>query len=150
VLHEQFVDDVRQFLAAGGMPAERLELRISEKTLIARAPMDLQALRQLGVRLVVDEVGRGLGSLDWLARAPIWGLQLDRAWTTALRTDEIALKVCRAGVGVARALGLTPIATGVDNEEQREALLEIGCRHGSGDLYQQRSLPDIMPAIGRR
>lgn len=148
VLHEQFVADVRQFLAAGMLPAQRLELRIAEKALIARAPAHLHALQQLGVRLVVDEVGRGLGSLDWLARAPIWGLQLDRAWTTALRTDEIALKVCRAGVGVARALGLAPIATGVDNEQQRDALLEIGCQHGSGDLYQ-RLIPDITRSAGQ-
>ncbi len=95
------------------------------------------------MRLVVDEVGRGLGSLDWLARTPIWGLQLDRAWTTAIRSEAVALKVCRAGVAVAAALGLTPIATGVDNEEQRAALLALGCRHGTGDLYQTSTLDII-------
>ena len=91
------------------------------------------------MQLVVDEVGRGLGSLDGLARAPIWGLQLDRAWVTALRSDEVALKVCRAGISMATALGLTPIATGVDDQVQRRALLALGCRHGSGDLYRERS-----------
>ena len=142
VLHDDFTNDIEQFLADGVSP-ERLELRVSEKTLISRDPADLVALRDRGVRLVVDEVGRGLGSLDWLARTPIWGLQLDRAWTTAIRSDAVALKVCRAGVAVAAALGLTPIATGVDNEEQRAALLALGCRHGTGDLYQA-SVPDII------
>jgi len=79
----------------------------------ARDALDLRCLAQLGVQLVVDEVGRGMGSLDLLARAPIWGLQLDRAWVTALRSDAIARKVCRAGIGMAAALGVTPIATGV-------------------------------------
>jgi EAL domain-containing protein (putative c-di-GMP-specific phosphodiesterase class I) len=88
------------------------------------------------VQLVVDEVGRGMGSLDLLARAPIWGLQLDRAWVTALRSDAVARKVCRAGIGVAAALGLTPIATGVDDPQQRDALLALGCRLGSGDLFR--------------
>ncbi len=143
VLHDRFIADIERFLAEGGLPSERLELRISEKSLIARDPADFNALRQLGVRLVVDEVGRGMGSLDWLARAPIWGLQLDRAWTTALRNDDVALKVCRAGVAVAIALGLTPIATGVDDEAQRDALLTLGCRHGIGDLYPRVAL-DIM------
>ncbi len=143
VLHEDFVADIEGFLAEGDVPPERLELRVSEKTLISRNPADFVALRQRGVRLVVDEVGRGLGSLDWLARTPIWGLQLDRAWTTAIRSDAVALKVCRAGVAVATALGLTPIATGVDNQEQRAALLALGCRHGTGDLYQA-STPDII------
>jgi predicted signal transduction protein with EAL and GGDEF domain len=143
VLHDNFSRDIERFLVEGAVPAERLELRISEKTLIARDPADFLGLRERGVRLVVDEVGRGLGSLDWLARTPIWGLQLDRAWTTAIRRDPVALKVCRAGVAVATALGMTPIATGVDDEEQRAALLALGCRHGTGDLYQDAA-PDII------
>jgi EAL domain-containing protein (putative c-di-GMP-specific phosphodiesterase class I) len=143
VLHDNFVADIERFLEEGPVPAERLELRISEKALIAREPTDFNSLQWRGVRLVVDEVGRGMGSLDWLARAPIWGLQLDRAWTTALRSDEVAFKVCRAGIGVATALGLTPIATGVDDQAQRDALLALGCRHGTGDLYGD-VLPDII------
>ncbi len=135
VLHENFAADISRFLVEGSVPPERLELRIAEKTFIAQDPKQLVRLEQLGVRLVVDEVGRGMGSLDWLARAPIWGLQLDRAWVTALRNDAVARKVCGAGIAMAGALGLTPIATGVDNREQREALLALGCRYGSGDLY---------------
>jgi EAL domain-containing protein (putative c-di-GMP-specific phosphodiesterase class I) len=84
-----------------------------------------------------------MGSLDGLARAPIWGMQLDRAWVTALRNDDVALRVCRAGIGVAAALGLTPIATGVDDEAQRRALIALGCRYGSGDLYRD-AVPDMM------
>ena len=118
------------------MPAERLELRVSERALIARDAVDLRCLGKLGVQLVVDEVGRGMGSLDLLARAPIWGLQLDRAWVTALRSDPVARKVCHAGIGMATALGVTPIATGIDDPEQREALLGLGCRLGSGDLFR--------------
>jgi EAL domain-containing protein (putative c-di-GMP-specific phosphodiesterase class I) len=137
-----FKEDIEQFLADGAVPANRLELRIAEKAFIARdsAVSDLQGL---GVQWVVDEVGRGLGSLDALARAPIAGLQLDRAWARAVRTDEVALKVCRAGIAVATALGLTSIATGVDNERQRRILLEMGCGFGMGDLYRHE-LPDIM------
>ncbi|MGC2033154.1 MAG: GGDEF domain-containing phosphodiesterase [Steroidobacteraceae bacterium] len=135
VLHEDFAADIARFLAAGAVPPHRLELRIAEKTFVACDPAALIVLRQLGVQLVVDEVGRGLGSLDGMARAPIWGLQLDRAWVTGLRSDEVALKVCRAGISMANALGLTPIAMGVDDRVQREQLLALGCRHGSGDLY---------------
>ncbi len=136
VLHKEFVDDIVAFLATGAIPPERLELRIAEKTFIARPATDFDALVSLGVRLVIDEVGRGMASLDWLARARIWGLQLDRAWVTAFRTDPAALKVCSAGIAVATALGLTPIATGVDDQEVRDALLALGCRQGIGDLYQ--------------
>jgi len=143
ILHEDFVADIERLLAAGVVPAERLELRIAEKTFIARDAGASQQLARLGVQLVVDEVGRGLGSLDALARAPIWGLQLDRAWVTGLRTDAIALKACRAGIVLAGALGLTPIAIGVDDPSQRQALLALGCRYGCGDLYRDAG-PDIM------
>ncbi|HXY76198.1 MAG TPA: GGDEF domain-containing phosphodiesterase [Steroidobacteraceae bacterium] len=136
VLQEEFAKDIEEFLAEGPVPVERLELRIAERALVARDAVNLERLGRLGVQLVVDEVARGMGSLDLLARAPIWGLQLDRAWVTALRNDPIARKVCRAGIGVAQALGLTPIATGVDDAEQREALVAMGCRHGSGDLFR--------------
>jgi len=143
ILHDTFAADMAQCLADGALPASRMELRISEKAFIARDPKFLSDLQRLGVHLVVDEVARGMGSLDALARAPIWGMQLDRAWVTALRNDEVALRVCRAGIGVAAALGLTPIATGVDDEAQRRTLLALGCRYGSGDLYRD-AVPDIM------
>lgn len=135
VLHEDFVKDLQGFLADAAVPPQRLEVRIAEKVFAARDCADLRSLQQLGVQFVVDEVGRGASSLASLARAPIWGLQLDRAWVQALRSDDVARNVCRAGIAMATALGLTPIATGVDNEEQRDALLELGCRYGIGDLY---------------
>jgi EAL domain-containing protein (putative c-di-GMP-specific phosphodiesterase class I) len=144
ILNDDFVGDIRRFLDEGAVPASRLELRISERTFTVLDPSVCKSLDELGVRLVVDEVGRGMASIDRLARAPIWGLQLDRAWVTALRSDEVALKVCRAGISAATALGLTAIATGVDDGEQRSALLALGCMHGSGDLYRDAA-PDIIP-----
>ena len=137
LLQEDFVDDVARILGEGGLPASRLEIRISERTFAVMNLSMYRDLQRLGVRIVIDEIGRGFGSLDRLARAPIWGLQLDRAWVTPLRSDSVALRVCRAGISAAVALGMTPIATGVDDAAQREALLQLGCRHGSGDLYAE-------------
>ena len=61
---------------------------------------------------------------------------------TGLRESEndsrraIALKVCRAMMSLANALEIAPIAAGIDHESQRDALLEMGCRHGSGDFFR--------------
>src|SRR5207302_653708 len=74
VLHEDFAADIGRFLAEGALPPERLELRIAERALVARDPLDLHDLAQLGARVVVDEVARGMGSPGLLARAPLWGL----------------------------------------------------------------------------
>ena len=141
VRHRDFLSDIESLLAHG-VPARRLELRIAEKTFIACKPTLLTALHRFGVQLVVDEVGRGLGSIDSLARAPLFGLQLDRAWVTALQSADaasnaVAAKVCRAAMQVAGALGLEPIATGIDTAAQRDALVAMGCRLGCGDLYLQ-------------
>jgi EAL domain-containing protein (putative c-di-GMP-specific phosphodiesterase class I) len=100
------------------------------------SPASCRSIAELGIRIVVDEVGRGFTSLDRLASAPIWGLQLDRSLVTAVRSDAVALRICRAGISAAAALGLTSIATGVDNPAQHSALLELGCGQGTGDLYE--------------
>jgi EAL domain-containing protein (putative c-di-GMP-specific phosphodiesterase class I)/GGDEF domain-containing protein len=144
VFHEEFAADMQRVVAEGKVPARRLELRIAEKAFVACDPEGFSRFRKSGVRLVVDEVGREMGSLPSLARAPLWGLQLDRAWTAAIRTDEVARSVCRAGLSVANAFGLAPIATGVDSEAQREVLLEMGFRYGTGDLFP--SLPQYITA----
>jgi EAL domain-containing protein (putative c-di-GMP-specific phosphodiesterase class I) len=152
VLHDDFVTDLNAFLAESGLPPERLELRIAEKLLVARDLTDFRPLQRLGVQFVVDEVGRDVSSLSALARAPVWGLQLDRAWVEALGSDAVARKVCRAGISMATALSLTPIATGVDDEAQRNVLLELGCRYGIGDLYggSAPSAAALPPAAGSR
>ena len=135
VFHEDFLADMQRMLAGGELPAERLELRISEKAFVTRDPGDFRLLQQRAVQFVVDEVGRGMSSLSLLARSPVWGLQLDRAWVTAVRTDDVAQKVCRSGIALAASLGLTPIASGIDDQAQSDALVAMGCRLGSGDLY---------------
>ena len=133
--HEEFVEDFTRLLSSGAIPPQRLELRIPERHLGVRAPSDLNPLADAGVQLIVDEVGRGAMSPEWLARAPIRAVQLDRAWVVAARKDTVALKVCRASIAVAKALDLTPMATGVDDLEQRNLLAGLGCMQGSGDLY---------------
>lgn len=138
--HEEFVEDFQRFLTTGVIPPQRLELRISERNLTVRQPADLKPLAAAGVQLIVDEVGRGAMSLEWLARAPLHGMQLDRAWALASRKHKVALRVCRAGVAMAQALDLVPMATGVDDIEQRNSLAKLGCQQGSGDLYPQVAL----------
>ena len=145
-MDRNFVADIERFLSQGAVPANRLELRITERCFVASEMRVIQALSELGVYLIVDEIGRGVASIDLLARAPLSGLQLDRSWVTAARHDSVALKVCRAGISIAAALGLPSIAAGVDDEVQRETLLALGCRQGMGDLYGMiNPVPTRMP-----
>jgi EAL domain-containing protein (putative c-di-GMP-specific phosphodiesterase class I) len=135
VLSGSFFADIEHLLAAGPVTADRLELRIAERSYLSRDVETWRSLAKLGVRLVIDEFGRQVSSLDLLARAPLWGLQLDRSWVTAIDTDPAARKLCRAVVNMAVEFGLKPIAAGVDNEARRSILAELGCVEGFGDLY---------------
>jgi len=135
VLAHNFCAEIKDFLGESAVGPERLELRIAERSFVTQDVGTLRSLADLGVQLTVDELGRKMSSLDLLARAPLWGLQLDRSWATALSYDTAAVKVCRAAVSVAVALGLTPIATGVDDTQQRDLFLSFGCQQGLGDLY---------------
>lgn len=142
VFHESFVADVERVLARNVLPPERFELRMAEKAFVARDTRGLRSLQKRGVQIVVDEAGRGMGSLAALATAPICGLQLDRAWVTALRESgtersAAAHKVCRATMSLANALNLAPIAAGIDDQSTRDALIEMGCRYGSGDFFRR-------------
>ena len=139
LLQEEFLNDIEQFLDAGKIPASHLEIRIPENTFVVLPPALSEGLAAMGLQVVVDEVGRGMSSLEKLARSPVWGMQLDRASVEALRNDEIARRICQAGIASAAALGIAPIAIGVDDEQQREALVALGCRFGSGDLYANQA-----------
>jgi predicted signal transduction protein with EAL and GGDEF domain len=145
LLHDDFLNDIKRFLAARGIPVERFEIRIAESTFIALPSLICDGLQARGVRLVVDEVGRGAGSLDRTARAPLWGMQMDGARIDGLRTSAVAERIRHAGIAMANALGVVPIATGVDDDAQRVTLLALGCRLGSGDLY-----PDPRHATAQR
>lgn len=134
-LDERFLPDVRQAILDAALPAERLEIRLAESAVVSRDPVEFMPLRDLGVRIVADEMGRELVPLPRLAGAPLWGLQIDRAWGSQLPGDQLAQRVCASVVGIARGLGFTPLASGVDTPAHRDALLKMGCAQGTGDLY---------------
>jgi EAL domain-containing protein (putative c-di-GMP-specific phosphodiesterase class I) len=119
-----------------------LELRIPVKACFVRAASDFNSLAKRGVQFVVDDLGRGMDwPLDWLSRAPMHGLQLNRSWVKAMQRDPNTLNLCRAGLAIAKTFALTPIAASVDEPAQRDILLALGCLQGSGDLYRDELIP---------
>jgi EAL domain-containing protein (putative c-di-GMP-specific phosphodiesterase class I)/GGDEF domain-containing protein len=142
VLDENFVSDIQRTLAARAIPPERLELRIPMRTALARDPSEFDLLARCGVNFLVEDVGNTSDlPLDWLARAPVTALQLNPQWVSAVRRDSGALKMCRATVGLAKSLGLTSVAGGIDEPQQRQALLTVGCIQGTGLLYDAEPYP---------
>jgi predicted signal transduction protein with EAL and GGDEF domain len=127
-----------------------LELRIAERALneLSEPRQHLGALAACGVRWVVDEFGSGATSLTQLPQLPLAGLQINRALVVASLREPAALQSCRAIVALARALDLPSVAHGIDDETLRRRLLDLGCRHGLGDLYPTPFDAAPVPAPG--
>jgi predicted signal transduction protein with EAL and GGDEF domain len=84
---DHFIADFDKLLAAGIIPPQRLEVRIPERNITALSPEDLRPLARRGVQLIVEDVGQGPPVLDWLARAPVQGLQFDPSLILAAVND---------------------------------------------------------------
>jgi predicted signal transduction protein with EAL and GGDEF domain len=127
-----------------------LELRIGERALneLSDPRGHLGALAASGVRWVVDEFGSGATSLTQLPQLPLAGLQISRALVVASLREPAALQSCRAIVALAKALDLPSVAHGIDDDTLRRRLLELGCRHGLGDLFPTPFDDARVPAPG--
>lgn len=134
----QFVDNVAGTLAVSGLPPHLLELELTETILVQEADEALQrleALARLGVKLSIDDFGTGYSSLSYLKRFPIGKLKIDRSFVAGLPGDGSDAGIVRAIVQMARALGKTVTAEGVETEPQRRFLQEAGCDEFQGFLY---------------
>jgi len=134
----QFVERVAQVLAEHQLPAQLLELELTESILVRDADealQRLQALARIGVRLSIDDFGTGYSSLAYLKRFPIDKLKIDRSFVSGLPGDDSDGAIVVAVLQMAGALGLKVIAEGVETEGQRQFLLDNGCHEFQGYLY---------------
>ncbi len=143
---------VAQALADAGLDPSRLELEVTESTVMgdaARALATLTELRGIGVSLALDDFGTGHSSLAYLKRFPFQVLKVDRAFVRDLPAGGEDLAIVRATIALARALGLDVVAEGVEGEAQAECLERNGCDALQG-FYFSRPLPaDALRAFVR-
>jgi EAL domain-containing protein (putative c-di-GMP-specific phosphodiesterase class I) len=125
-------------LAASGLAPSRLELEITETVLIrddAAALATLHQLRALGVRIALDDFGTGYSSLSYLQRFPFDKIKIDRCFVSEIAAHEGSSSIVQAVVNIARARHMTTTAEGVETEQQRDLLRELGCTEMQGFLF---------------
>ncbi|MFY1704440.1 EAL domain-containing protein [Micromonospora sp. WMMA1923] len=138
-----FPDQVRELLAEYGVPPHRLTFEIRESGVLDgtdRPIPTLRRLRDLGVRLSVDDFGTGATSLAYLRRLPVHEVKVDRSFVQGMATDPGDLAIVNAVVTLSQQFGLTVVAEGVESELTLELLQDIGCEIGQGFLFS-RPLP---------
>lgn len=126
----QFLQRVRDTLAATGAPAHQLELEITESLLMQALPdlnERLGELTALGLSLSLDDFGTGYSSLGYLKRLPLKHLKIDRGFVADVPGDPEGEAIIRATLSMAHDLGLGVVAEGVEHESQRDFLLGHGC-----------------------
>jgi len=129
------IPSVRRTLEATGLPPERLCLEITESVLIDdtdAAHAALTALRDLGVRLSIDDFGTGWSSLSYLKRFPFDELKIDQSFVNGLGATGSDEAIVAATIDMAHALGLVVAAEGVEIEDQLAVLTRLGCDRAQG------------------
>ncbi|MEU6207499.1 bifunctional diguanylate cyclase/phosphodiesterase [Micromonospora musae] len=140
---QHFPDRVRELLDEYGVPPQRLTLEITEAGVLdgtERPIPTLRRLREMGVRLSVDDFGTGDSSLAHLRRLPIHEVKVDRSFVQGMATDPGDLAIVNAVVTLSQQFGLAVVAEGVESELTLELLQDIGCEIGQGFLFS-RPLP---------
>ncbi|HJV68135.1 MAG TPA: bifunctional diguanylate cyclase/phosphodiesterase [Ideonella sp.] len=136
--HPGFVEEVRLALQTAGVSPSLLKLEVTENAIISDMPVvqaHMQALRELGVCLSLDDFGIGYSSLNYLKHLPLSQLKIDQVFVRNMLTDPREAALVRTVIALARDLTLELVAEGVETAEQREMLSDMGCGVYQGYLF---------------
>jgi diguanylate cyclase (GGDEF)-like protein/PAS domain S-box-containing protein len=131
---------IRNALETSGLPAQSLELEITESIVMAdlEGGLDiLKKIKDLGVHLAIDDFGTGYSSLSYLKRFPIDRLKIDKSFVRDVTTDSDDAALTTAIIALAHNLGVKVVAEGVETREQRDFLTNAGCDQAQGFFYAQ-------------
>lgn len=138
------VASVDRALARSGLPAEALELELTENIIIdgdEALMTPLRALRARGVQIAFDDYGTGYASLSLLKHLPITRLKIDQSFVRTMCSNTSDEAVVSAVLFLARSFQLEVIAEGIETVEQRDALQRMGCPEGQGYLFGKAMHP---------
>ncbi len=124
------VDRVQEALSRSGLAPERLEIELTERTLVSSrqaARAQIESLRAMGVKIAMDDFGTGYSSLAYLRELPFDKLKLDRAFVAPLGQDSRADEVARAIIRFGHALQMEVCAEGIETAAQMAFLRREGC-----------------------
>jgi diguanylate cyclase (GGDEF)-like protein len=149
IMDSQLPDQVAAMTLARGLSPTVLIVEITEDVLVAdrhRARAVLAALRELGVRIAVDDFGKGYSSLSYLRELPIDELKLDKSFILTMMDDARATALVVSTIDLAHSLGLEMTAEGVEDAKALRALTDYGCDLAQGYLMSRPVPADEMDA----
>jgi len=142
---------IAETVGSAGFAPEHVLLEVTESAIMADAPTAvgvLTRLRERGFSIAVDDFGTGHSSLAYLRNLPVTMLKIDRSFVAEIATEASALAIAASIVELARAVGLTVVAEGVETPEHAELLHALGCDAAQGWLWSRAVSPDEARATG--
>ncbi len=132
------IEKIAETLQTKGVPPQRIELEITENTLMEFGPEvtnKLTKLYKMGIKLAIDDFGTGYSSLSYLKKFPVHKLKIDRAFIKDVTSDKDDAIIARSIIQLGQAMNLEIIAEGVETEEQLDFLRQEGCQQVQGFLF---------------
>ena len=132
------VEQVDGALRQSGLPSRLLKLEVTESMVMENTDAAIALLRRLkalGVHIAIDDFGTGYSSLSYLLRLPADTLKIDRSFVSGSGDAGRNVSIVRTVVSLASSLGLDVVAEGVETEEQRRLLQDLGCPLAQGFLF---------------
>jgi diguanylate cyclase (GGDEF)-like protein len=136
--HPLFMQSLKRALKDSRIPANCLELEITESMAMTDPEMlinTLQQIKSMGVRISIDDFGTGFSSLSQLQRLNVDKLKIDRAFVSEISSLDSEASIAKMIVQLSQSLNLAVIAEGVETQEQANALMAFGCQYAQGFLY---------------
>lgn len=147
LVDSEFPDQVQRLLDEYRIDAPRLIFEITEDGMVGGKNADmLRRLRELGIRLSVDDFGKGYSSLSYLRALPAQEIKIDRSFVQGMATDEGDHAIVRAIIDLARHFRMKVVAEGVESEMTLTMLTDIGCDVAQGFYFSRPLSPDRFAA----
>jgi len=136
----EFPQLIAEILNQTGLPANVLELEITESLLAKNVELAIETLTELkavGVQLSIDDFGTGYSSLSYLKKFPLDRLKIDKSFVSEINLNVDDAAIATAITSMAKSMGLDVIAEGVETEEQLNKILQCGCREIQGYYFSR-------------
>ncbi len=142
-------DEVASVLAKRGLDASRLQLEITESQAV-KVMNRLPDFREKGIKLAIDDIGKGYSSLEYLARMEVDAMKIDRTFVSGLGSSLRDAAVVEAVLLLADRIGVTVVAEGIETADQLGRLRDLGCPVGQGFYFSKAVEPDALEKLLER
>lgn len=138
--HPDFVMNLQKILAETEFPANKLEIELTEQTLIQNVENSrfiLDKLKEMGIAIAIDDFGTGYSSLSYLKNFQVDILKIDKSFIKDIDTDNDDFELVKTMIAMGKNLNITTVAEGVENEMQLKLLTEESCDQVQGYYYKK-------------